>query len=203
MRSHANIYNIYVDRTISDRKSTNSTNGTNNGNTETALNNFWKLLLQKQISTSENANDTNYDRYDSRYSRYITDGSRYNMNPSNYNIHNGDYINNALDSIGPNAPDEVKDAWNKAEEETGVNGLGMSASGKLSHLSSMFTMQLQNQLSGRGSDLLGDSKESAIRAAQEALHRLENPIDISYRDPINDPDEAAFYKAFIKNLGGE
>ena len=46
-----------------------------------------------------------------------------------------DYDEKAFASIGAKAPAEVKQAWMEAAKETGANGLGMSGSGKLTHLS--------------------------------------------------------------------
>lgn len=45
-----------------------------------------------------------------------------------------DYDEKAFESVGPNAPENVKQAWMEAAKETGTNGLGMMQNGMLSHI---------------------------------------------------------------------
>lgn len=104
--------------------------------------------------------------------------------------------------FAPNAPQGVKDAFSKAEQETGMSGYGIDGSGKLTHISAMFTLQAEQRLSTGRSDFLGNSKGSAMDAAKKALERLNNPLM-----PENNPaiqalieKEKLFYKAFINNL---
>ena len=42
--------------------------------------------------------------------------------------------------IGPNAPQEVKDAWMEAAKEVNANGLGIKKNGMLSHISQMLSL---------------------------------------------------------------
>ena len=117
-----------------------------------------------------------------------------------------DYDEKAFASIGAKAPAEVKQAWMEAAKETGANGLGMSGSGKLTHLSAMMVKQMVNRISGAGktNDLLGSTVQSAIRATEQALFDIDNP------SPLESPKsmevlrqyekERAVYQSFLKKL---
>ena len=48
-----------------------------------------------------------------------------------------DFDEKAFASVGANAPEEVKKAWMDAAKETGMNGLGISGNGMLTHISKM------------------------------------------------------------------
>ncbi len=62
-----------------------------------------------------------------------------------------------FDILGASAPGEVKDAWNKAEKESGVNGMAMGSDGRLTQLSQLFVMSMENAYKGGGHDVLGHS----------------------------------------------
>ena len=62
---------------------------------------------------------------------------------------------NGLDILGSSSPEEVKDAWNKAEKTSGVNGYGMNSEGKLTQLTTLFAMSLESRYNGGGQDILG------------------------------------------------
>lgn len=109
-----------------------------------------------------------------------------------------------LDSLGPNAPEAVRNAWNEAAAETGTNGLGMNKNGMLSHISQMMVMSLVKWQNTGSRDILGSSVETALSAAQEALYNLRNPLP---SDRIKSPEvmkaraaEEQFYVAFIEKL---
>lgn len=101
---------------------------------------------------------------------------------------------NGLDVLGPSAPDHVKDAWINAEAESGVNGYGMDSEGKLTHITALFAMSLENMLNGKGQDVLGSTVDSAKAAVQKALDRLGIPQD------DNEKKEKLFYEAFLRLL---
>lgn len=105
--------------------------------------------------------------------------------------------------IAPNAPSSVKEAWNKATKETGVNGFGIGEDGKLTHISQLYVMSSNKLLlTGHFGDIFGNSKESAINAVSEALYNVNNPL-VPSTDPkiINHKNkEKAFYEAFIRYL---
>lgn len=101
---------------------------------------------------------------------------------------------NGLDILGPFAPDEVREAWNKAEKESGVNGYGMNSEGKLTNITVLFAMSLEGVINGGTSGILGGTVESARTAVQKALDRLGIP------ENDEDRKEKLFYEAFLEFL---
>lgn len=99
-----------------------------------------------------------------------------------------------LDILGPAAPNEVKDAWNKAEKECGVNGYGMDAGGKLTCLTELFAISLENAYNGGGRNILGNTVHSAKTAVQKALDRLGIPQN------SKEKKENFFYESFLRFL---
>ena len=88
-----------------------------------------------------------------------------NINPY---MAEADFDEKAFGMIGPNAPQDVKDAWMEAAKEVNVNGMGIKKNGMLSHISQMMVQRLNKQLNGEGDvdniDILGNTTESAIQA---------------------------------------
>lgn len=122
----------------------------------------------------------------------------------NLEVGNVHAAKSALDSLGPNAPEEVRNAWKEAAEETRTDGLGMSKNGMLSHISQMMVMSLVKWQKTGSRDILGDSVETALAAAQEALYNLRNPLP---SDSIRSAEvmkaraaEEQFYVVFIEKL---
>lgn len=119
-----------------------------------------------------------------------------------------DYEERAFASVGAHAPEEVKRAWMDAAKESGVNGLGMSGNGMLTHISQMMAQRLTKQMNGTSetNDLLGNTVRSAIRAAQQALYDLEHPRSTGNVKSIEvqrqQVKERAFYQSFLEKLGG-
>lgn len=119
-----------------------------------------------------------------------------------------DYDDKAFAYMAPNASEEVRNAWMEAAKETGVNGMGMTQDGKLSHISAMQVNRveqwLNNGKAASAADLLGDTVESALQAAKEALYDLENPLQpVSHRSIEVQQQiikEKLFYQAFIGKL---
>ena len=109
---------------------------------------------------------------------------------------------NNFKNLAPNAPINVKEAWNKAIEETGVNGFGIGEDGKLTHISQLFVMMTSQRFYTGHSDVLGNSKESAIKAVQEALYNINNPLipKTDFKIIEYQKKEKSFYEAFLKNL---
>lgn len=112
----------------------------------------------------------------------------------------------AFNSYGPNAPEEVKKAWMDAAEKTGANGAGMAENGMLTHITAMAAERATRWLKGDADydDILGDTVESAMAAAEKALNYLENPF---YPTGARSPEvqklvekEKEFYQSFLENL---
>lgn len=101
---------------------------------------------------------------------------------------------NGLDILGSSAPDEVQEAWDKAEKESGINGMAKNSDGKLTQLTQLFIMSMENSYNGSEPDVLGDSVHSAKEAVQRALSRLGTPKNSEERK------EKFFYEAFLRFL---
>ncbi len=118
-----------------------------------------------------------------------------------------DYDEKAFASVGANAPEEVKQAWMDAAKEIGVNGLGMSGNGMLTHLSQMMVQRAENWMNGIGgtNDILGSTVQSAIKATEQALYDLDHPLEPNKVRSIEvqrqQVEERAFYQLFLDKLG--
>lgn len=112
----------------------------------------------------------------------------------------------AFSRFAPNAAEKVRKAWMEAAEEIGIDGMGMDFSGKLTHISQMMDMRIMKWYNDgeNPADVLGDSVESALRAAKTALYQLEHPLSDTTGKSAEEKRainrERAFYKLFIKKL---
>ena len=116
-----------------------------------------------------------------------------------------DYDEKAFEMVGPNAPQEVKNAWMDAAKEVNANGMGIRGNGMMSHISQMMVQRLNKQLKGETEnfDILGSTVESAIQATKEALYDLEHPRVYTPRSiEVQQAriKEGEFYKAFLEKL---
>ena len=116
-----------------------------------------------------------------------------------------DYDEEAFESVGANAPEEVKQAWMEAAKEVSANGLGMKKDGMLSHISQMMVQRCNKMLRGEADsqDILGNTVESAIQATKQALYDLEHPrayVPKSIEVPQAQIKEQEFYTAFLEKL---
>lgn len=114
--------------------------------------------------------------------------------------------NTAIDfsRFAPNAPEEVKQAFMEAAEETGY--YEYSGKGKMNYISQILVRQVENRQNGveNYTDVFGGSVASALQAAREMLYDLENPLMldnqrsedvIKYRE-----QEKEFYRSFVEKL---
>ncbi len=101
---------------------------------------------------------------------------------------------NGLDVLGSSAPDKVRDAWMKAEAESGVDGYGMDSGGKLTQITALFAMSMESAYNGRGRDILGNTVHSAKTAVQKAIDRLGIPQNSMEKE------EKLFYESFLRFL---
>ena len=124
-------------------------------------------------------------------------------------IDEDDFVNffKSADSvIGKNVPEEVRQAWIEAALETGVDGLGMSNEGMLTHISQMMVKRLENLMNGRKetNGILGSSIETAIRATEQALYDLEHSLlnDNLQNNGMQQQieNERTFYQVFLNKL---
>lgn len=121
-----------------------------------------------------------------------------------------------LDSIGSQAPDEVRQAWKEAEEATGghiaAGGLYITYDGEHvhAHITQMLVQFGIKWLKGEVSsgdniyNLLGNSVESAISVVEKALYDMDHPLP---GQPTRSMEvqqqvmkERAFYEAFLDKL---
>lgn len=115
-----------------------------------------------------------------------------------------------LDSIGSQAPDEVKQAWMEAEEETDafftVFGLYISKDGKHAHMTQMGIDRFVRWYRGEFSqnDLLGSSVESAIKAVNKWIYDVDHPLAGSPARSMEERQligkEREFYQVFLDKL---
>ena len=105
--------------------------------------------------------------------------------------------------FAPNAPEEVKQAYMEAAEETGY-----SEGERMDYLSQVFIHQVENRQNGIAdyTDVFGASIASALQAAREILYDLENPLMLVSQRGENAAkyveQEKEFYRAFIEKLEG-
>ncbi len=111
--------------------------------------------------------------------------------------------NTAIDfsRFAPNAPEEVKQAFMEAAEETGYN-----EGERMDYLSQVFIHQVENRQNGVAdyTDVFGGSIASALQVAKEILYDLENPLmPVSQRGENAAKyieQEMEFYRTFIEKL---
>lgn len=115
-----------------------------------------------------------------------------------------------LDSIGSQAPDEVKQAWREAEEETDgfftVYGLWISNDGKQCHITKMMVDRFVRWFKGdvNQDDMLGNSVESAISAVEKWIYDVDHPLAGQSARSMEDQRlikmEREFYERFLDKL---
>lgn len=115
-----------------------------------------------------------------------------------------------LDSIGAQAPDEVKQAWMEAEKETGafftVGGHYITADGKHAHMTQMGVERGIRWYWGEvhQNNLLGSSVESAINAVNKWIYDVDHPLAGSPARSMEESQlirkEREFYKVFLDKL---
>ena len=115
------------------------------------------------------------------------------------------YTTKNTETVGANAPEEVKQAWMEAAKEVSANGLGLRKNGMLSHISQMMVQRCNKMLKGEtdNTDILGNTVESAIQATKQALYDLEHPkayVPKSIEVQQAQLKEKAFYTAFLEKL---
>lgn len=115
------------------------------------------------------------------------------------------YREKVFDQIAANAPANVKKAWLDAADAVGTDGMGISNSGKLDHISQLMIMRVERGYRGEStSNILGNSVQSAMRVAREALYALEHSLSSNQPRTAeqieNREKEKLFYQEFIKRL---
>lgn len=103
-----------------------------------------------QINANYSVNGVPYDnkRKQNNIPQFSTEcGVQENENINPY-MAEADFDEKAFDMIGPNAPQDEKDAWMEAAKDVNANGMGIKKNGMLSHISQMMVQRLNKQLRG-------------------------------------------------------
>lgn len=99
-------------------------------------------------------------------------------------------------------PAGVREAWEAAGQETGIDGLGMDEEGKVTHITQIMVERLLGSHEDY-STILGKTIESAYAFANDAIEGLEYELFRSgsvLQNRGNKEQELEFYKAFMKHL---
>lgn len=103
----------------------------------------------------------------------------------------------SLERVGSSVSEDVKEAWEKAEKDAGMNGMAIDSSGRYTGLTELNVMSLLDIRKGGSGEVLGNTKQSAMEAVQKALGRLGIP------ENENERKEKMFYEAFLRYLAPE
>ena len=103
-----------------------------------------------QISSNYSMNGVPYEnrRRQNDIPQFSTERAEQENESINPYMEDTDFNEKAFDMIGPNAPQDVKDAWMEAAKEVNANGMGIKKNGMLSHISQMMVQRLNKQLNG-------------------------------------------------------
>ena len=99
-----------------------------------------------QISSNYSMNGVPYEnrRRQNDISQFSTERTEQENESINPYMADTDFNEKAFDMIGPNAPQDVKDAWMEAAKEVNANGMGIKKNGMLSHISQISISSLVN-----------------------------------------------------------
>ena len=160
-----------------------------------------------QISSNYSMNGVSYEnrRRQNDILLFNTERAKQENESINLYMADVDFDEKAFDMIGPNAPQEVKDAWMEVAKEVNANGMGIKKNGMLSHISQMMVQRLNKQMKGDvdNIDILGNTIESAIQATSQALYDLDHPreyVPKSIEVQQACMKEREFYVAFLEKL---
>lgn len=104
-----------------------------------------------QISSNYSMNGVPYEnrRRQNDIPQFSTERAEQENESINPYMEDTDFNEKAFDMIGPNAPQDVKDAWMEAAKEVNANGMGIKKNGMLSHISQMMVQRLNKQMKER------------------------------------------------------
>ena len=165
----------------------------------------WEKLIEKMDKNIEQIQAEQADRLEKQNAEEVSNSSIVSVTDSSVSEAKvqellKDNNERRFEVYGPNAPDEVKQAWMEAAEETGVNGMGM----QMGHITQLDVQRAIKWYNGEDTDVLGTTVESAKQAVEKALYDLENPLEpntnksASIQKSIE--KEKEFYKAFLEKL---
>lgn len=99
-------------------------------------------------------------------------------------------------------PESVRQAWEKAAEEAGTDGLGIDEQGVLQYPSEYLKQYMSAVISGESTRLCGDTAECALEFAKTALSHLEDADQPKYNAALQafKDKEMGFYQKLVKYL---
>ena len=99
-------------------------------------------------------------------------------------------------------PEPVRQAWEKAAEEAGTDGLGIDEQGVLQYPSEYLKQYLSAVISGASTGLCGDTVESVLEFAKKALSHLEDAKQPKYNEMLQafKDKEMEFYQKLVEYL---
>ena len=99
-------------------------------------------------------------------------------------------------------PEPVRQAWEKAAEEAGTDGLGIDEQGVLQYPSEYLKQYLSAVISGASTGLCGDTVESVLEFAKRALSHLEDAKQPKYNAALQafKDKEMEFYQKLVGYL---
>lgn len=99
-------------------------------------------------------------------------------------------------------PEPVRQAWEKAAEEAGTDGLGIDEQGVLQYPSEYLKQYLSAVISGASTRLCGDTVESVLEFAKRALSHIEDAKQPKYNAMLQafKDKEMEFYQKLVGYL---
>lgn len=99
-------------------------------------------------------------------------------------------------------PESVRQAWEKAAEEAGTDGIGIDEQGVLQYPSEYLKQYMSAVMSGEGTRLCGDTAECVLEFAKTALSHLEDANQPKYSAALQDfkDKEMRFYQKLVRYL---
>lgn len=93
-------------------------------------------------------------------------------------------------------PESVRQAWERAADEAGTDGLGIDEQGALQYPSEYLKQYLSAVMRGESTKLCGDTAESVLEFAKTALSHLEDASQPKYSTALQDfkDQERRFYE---------
>ncbi|MDE6365209.1 MAG: hypothetical protein K2L86_13270, partial [Lachnospiraceae bacterium] len=99
-------------------------------------------------------------------------------------------------------PESVRQAWEKAAEEAGTDGLGIDEQGVLQYPSEYLKQYMSAVMSGESTKICGDTAECVLEFAKTALSHLEDADQPKYSATLQafKEKEMGFYQKLVRYL---
>ncbi|MEZ3478468.1 MAG: hypothetical protein K1W08_07665 [Lachnospiraceae bacterium] len=98
-------------------------------------------------------------------------------------------------------PESVRQAWERAADEAGTDGLGIDEQGALQYPSEYLKQYLSAVMRGESTKLCGDTAESVLEFAKTALSHLEDASQPKYSTTLQDFKDQG--RRFYEKLAGD